>query len=377
MEPMNCTVEVTKDGCEIWLGTQAIARVQAMAAKAAGLPPEKVVVHNHLIGGGFGRRLEADGAARAVEIASHVEGPVKVVWTREEDIQHDMYRPYWFDRISAGLDSNGRPVAWRNRFAGSSILARWAPPAFNNGLDPDSTEGAINLVYDFPNFHVEYVRVEPPGVPTAFWRSVGPSHNVFVTESFMDELAAAAKQDPVAYRLALLDKSPRAKAVLALAADKAGWGQKLPERAGRGVSLQHVFATYLAQAAEVEVAKDGTVRVRRVVCAVDCGTVVNPDTVRAQIQSAVMFGITAALHGEITLKGGRVEQSNFDTYEMVRMNEAPDVEVFIVPSSEPPGGMGEAGTSAIVPAVANAIFAATGKRLRKMPVDPNVLKLPT
>jgi isoquinoline 1-oxidoreductase subunit beta len=376
MEPMNCTVDLARGGCEIWVGTQAIARVQAMAAKAAGLPPEKVVVHNHLIGGGFGRRLEADGAARAVEIASHVEGPVKVVWTREEDIQHDMYRPYWFDRISAGLDNKGKPVAWRNRFAGSSVLARWAPPAFNNGLDPDSTEGAINLVYDFPNFHVEYVRVEPPGVPTAFWRSVGPSHNVFVTESFMDELAAAAKQDPVAYRLALLDKSPRAKAVLALAADKAGWGQKLPERAGRGVSLQHVFATYLAQAAEVEVAKDGTVRVRRVVCAVDCGTVVNPDTVRAQIQSAVMFGITAALHGEITLKGGRVEQSNFDTYEMIRMNEAPDVEVFIVPSSEPPGGMGEAGTSAIVPAVANAIFAATGKRLRKMPVDPNLLKLP-
>jgi isoquinoline 1-oxidoreductase beta subunit len=376
MEPMNCTVEVTKDGCAIWVGTQAIARVQAMAAKAAGLPPQKVVVHNHLIGGGFGRRLEADGAARAVEIARHVEGPVKVVWTREEDIQHDMYRPYWFDRISAGLDSNGRPVAWRNRFAGSSVLARWAPPAFNNGLDPDSTEGAIALVYDLPNFHVEYVRVEPPGIPTAFWRSVGPSHNVFVTESFMDELAAAAKQDPVAYRLALLDKSPRAKAVLALAADKAGWGQKLPERVGRGVSLQHVFATYLAQAAEVEVAKDGTVRVRRVVCAVDCGTVVNPDTVRAQIQSAVMFGITAALHGEITVKDGRVEQSNFDSYEMLRINEAPEVEVYIVSSSEPPGGMGEAGTSAIVPAVANAIFAATGKRLRKMPVDPNLLKLP-
>jgi isoquinoline 1-oxidoreductase subunit beta len=377
MEPMNCTVEVTKDGCAIWVGTtQAIARVQAMAAKAAGLPPQKVVVHNHLIGGGFGRRLEADGAARAVEIARHVEGPVKVVWTREEDIQHDMYRPYWFDRISAGLDSNGRPVAWRNRFAGSSVLARWAPPAFNNGLDPDSTEGAIALVYDLPNFHVEYVRVEPPGIPTAFWRSVGPSHNVFVTESFMDELAAAAKQDPVAYRLALLDKSPRAKAVLALAADKAGWGQKLPERVGRGVSLQHVFATYLAQAAEVEVAKDGTVRVRRVVCAVDCGTVVNPDTVRAQIQSAVMFGITAALHGEITVKDGRVEQSNFDSYEILRINEAPQVEVHIVPSSEPPGGMGEAGTSAIVPAVANAIFAATGRRLRKMPVDPNVLKLP-
>ena len=241
MEPMNCTAHFREDACEIWIGSQAMARVQAMAAKAAGLPLEKVIVHNHLIGGGFGRRLEADGAIRAVEIAKHVDGPVKVVWTREEDIQHDMYRPYWFDRISAGLDERGRPVAWKNRFAGSSVIARWLPPAFKNGLDPDTTEGAIDLVYALPNMHVEYVRVEPPGIPTAFWRSVGPSHNVFVTESFMDELAAAAKQDPVAYRRALLDKSPRAKAVLDLAAEKSGWGQPLPERVGRGVALQFVF----------------------------------------------------------------------------------------------------------------------------------------
>jgi isoquinoline 1-oxidoreductase beta subunit len=376
MEPMNCTVHVRKDGCEIWVGSQAMARVQAEAAKTAGLPLDKVMVHNHLIGGGFGRRLEADGVIRAVQIAQQVDGPVKVVWTREEDIQHDWYRPYWFDRLSAGLDAKGMPVAWNNRFAGSSVLARWAPPTFNKGLDPDTTEGAIDLVYALPNMHVEYVRVEPPGIPTAFWRSVGPSHNVFVTESFMDELAAAAKQDPVAYRLALLEKTPRAKAVLALAAEKAGWGQALPERVGRGVSLQFVFATYMAQVAEVEVSKDGAVNVRRVTCAVDCGTVVNPDTVRAQIQSAIIFGITAALHGEITLKGGRVEQTNFDTYQMLRMNEAPAIEVHIVASSEPPGGMGEAGTSAIVPAVANAIFAATGKRLRKMPVDATALKQP-
>src|SRR5829696_6748123 len=260
-----------------------------------------------------------------------------------------MYRPMFFDRISAGLDAKGMPVFWNNRFAGSSVLARWLPPAFNNGLDPDTTEGAIDLIYALPNFHVEYVRLEPPGIPTAFWRSVGPSHNVFVTESFMDELAAAAKQDAVAYRLALLEESPRAKAVLALAAEKAGWGQLLPERVGRGVSVQFAFATYLAQVAEVEVARDGTVRVRRVVCAVDCGTVVNPDTVEAQIQSAIMFGITAAVYGEITIKNGRVEQTNFDTYQMLRMNEAPEVEVHIVQSQESPGGMGEAGTSAIVP----------------------------
>jgi isoquinoline 1-oxidoreductase beta subunit len=374
MEPMNCTVHVRKDGCEIWIGNQAIARVQSGAARVLGLPPEKVVVHNHLIGGGFGRRLEEDVAVRAVQIAQQVDGPVKVVWTREEDIQHDMYRPYWFDRISAGLDQKGMPIAWSHRFAGSSVVARWLPPAFKDGLDPDSTEGAINLPYALPSLHVEYLRVEPPGIPTAFWRSVGPSHTVFVVESFMDELATAAKQDPVAYRLALLDEAPRAKAALALAAQKAGWGSALPARSGRGVALQHVFGTYVAQVAEVQVGKNGAVRVRRVVCVVDCGTVVNPDTVRAQIESGVMFGLTAALYGEITLKDGRVEQGNFDSYQILRMNEAPQVEVHIVQSAEPPGGMGEAGTSVIVPAVANAIFAATGKRLRRMPIAASALK---
>ena len=374
MEPMNCTVHFRKDECEIWIGNQAVARVQAMAAKEAGLSPDKVIIRNHLIGGGFGRRLEADGAVRAVQIAKHVDGPVKVVWTREEDIQHDMYRPYWFDRISAGLDKQGKPVAWKNRFAGSSVIARWLPPAFKDGLDPDSTEGAIDLVYDLPNFHVEYVRAEPPGIPTAFWRSVGPSHNVFVTESFIDELAAAAKQDAVAYRRALLGKSPRAKAVLDLAAEKAGWGQPLPKGTGRGVSLQFAFGSWLALVAEVEVSKAGTVRVRRVVCAIDCGTVINPDTVQAQIQSGIIFGATAALYGEITLKSGRVEQTNFDTYQMLRMNETPTIEVHVVESTEPPGGMGETGTSAIVPAIANAVFAAAGRRLRKMPVDASLLK---
>jgi len=374
MEPMDCTVHVRQDGCEVWVGSQVLARAEAAAAKVTGLPLDKVVVHNHLIGGGFGRRLEIDGVARAVEIAKHVESPVKVVWTREEDIQHDMYRPYFFDRLSAGLDEKGRPVAWNHRFAGSSIIARWLPPAFNKGLDPDTTDGAIDLVYALPNLRVEYLRAEPPGIPTAFWRSVGPSHNVFVTESFMDELAAAAKQDPVAYRRALLDKAPRAKAVLELAAEKAGWGQPLPERVGRGVSVQFVFGTYVAQVAEVEVSKDGAVRVRRVVCAVDCGIVVNPDTVQAQIQSAIVFGITAALYGKISLKDGRVEQTNFDTYQMLRINDAPVIEVHIVRSSEPPGGMGEPGTSAVMPAVTNAIFAATGKRLRNLPVETSALK---
>ena len=374
MEPMNCTARVRKDGCEIWVGSQVIARVQAAAAKTAGLPLDKVVVHNHLIGGGFGRRLEVDGVIRAVQIAQHVEGPVKVVWTREEDIQHDMYRPRFVDRLSAGLDAKGMPVAWHHRFAGSSVLARWLPPAFNNGLDPDTIDGATDLVYALPNMRVEYLRVEPPGIATAFWRSVGPSHNVFVVESFMDELAAAAKQDAVAYRRALLDKSPRAKAVLDLAAEKAGWGERLPARAGRGISLQFAFGSYMAQVAEVEVSNSGAVRVRRVVCAVDCGTVVNPDTVRAQAEGAIVFGTTAALYGRITLKNGRVEQANFDTYQMLRMNETPTIDVHIVKNSEPPGGMGEPGTSAIVPAVANAVFAATGVRLRQMPIDTAALK---
>jgi isoquinoline 1-oxidoreductase beta subunit len=374
MEPMNCTVHLRRDACEIWVGNQAVARAQAFAAKAAGLRPEQVIIHNHLIGGGFGRRLEADGVVRAVEIASQFSGPVKVVWTREEDIQHDMYRPMFFDRIAAGLDAQGRPIAWSNHFAGSSVAARRLPHVFANGLDPDTTEGAIDLVYDLPNLHVEYVRVEPPGIPTAFWRSVGPSHNVFVTESFMDELAAAAKQDPLAYRLALLGKTPRAKAVLALAAEKAGWGEALPARSGRGVAIQHAFASYMAMVAEVEVANDGTVRVRRVVCGLDCGAVVNPDTVQAQVQSGVVFGITAALYGEITLKDGRVEQANFDSYQILRMNEAPIIEVHVVQNQEPPGGLGEAGTSLVVPAVTNAIFAATGTRLRKPPVDQSALR---
>ncbi len=374
MEPMNCTVHVRKDGCEVWVGTQVVARAQATAAKTTGLPLDKVVVHNHLIGGGFGRRLEIDGVARAVQIAMQVDGPVKVIWSREEDLQHDMYRPYFVDRMSAGLDEGGMPVAWSHRFAGSSILARFLPQAFNNGLDSDTTDGAINLPYALPNFRVEYLRMEPQGIPTAFWRSVGPSHNVFVVESFIDELAAAAKKDPVDYRLALLAGSPRAKAVLRLAAEKADWGRPLPKGRGRGVATQFVFGTYLAEVAEVEVSKDGEVRVQRVVCAVDCGLIVNPDTVQAQVQSAVVFGISAALFGKITLKDGRVEQTNFDTYRALRMSETPPIEVHIVRNTEAPGGMGEPGTSAIVPAVMNAIFAATGRRLRKLPADPLELR---
>jgi len=370
MEPVSCTVHVRKDGCDVWVGSQVLARAQATAAEVTGLPVEKIRVHNQLLGGGFGRRLEVDFITQAVQIAKQVDGPVKVVWTREEDIQHDIYRPYYYDQMVAGLDGDGMPVAWSHRSAGSSIYARWHPPAFKDGLDPDVLEGAADPPppYALPNMLVEYVRQEPPGIPTGFWRGVGPTHNVFVVESFIDELAAAAKKDPVEYRRALLGKSPRAKAVLELAAEKAGWGEPLPEGQGRGVSVQFVFGSYVAQVAEVGVAKSGEVRVTRVVCAVDCGVVVNPDTVRAQMEGGIMFGLTAALFSEITLKDGRVEQSNFNDYRMLRINEAPAVEVYLVKSAEAPGGIGEPGTSALAPALTNAIFAATGKRIRRLPV---------
>jgi isoquinoline 1-oxidoreductase beta subunit len=370
MEPMNCTVQVRRDGCEVWVGSQVLARAQATAAEVTGLPLEKVQVHNQSLGGGFGRRLEVDVIAQAVQIAKQVDGPVKVVWTREEDIQHDKYRPYYYDRIAAGLDEEGMPIAWSHRITGSSVIARWLPPAFKKGLDPDAVGGeAEEFSYKLPNRLVEYIRQEPPGIPTGFWRGVGPTHNVFVVESFIDELAAVTKKDPLAYRRDLLSKSPRAKAVLELAAEKAGWGQPLPESQGRGLSVQFVFGSYVAQVAEVEVAKSGEVRVIRVVCAVDCGVVVNPDTVRAQMEGGIMFGLTAALFNEITLKDGRVEQSNFDDYRMLRINEAPAVEVYLVKSAEAPGGIGEPGTAALAPALTNAIFAATGKRIRKLPVN--------
>ena len=368
MEPMNCTAHVRKDGCDLWVGTQAPTLTQAVVAQATGLPREAVKIHNHLLGGGFGRRLEPDGSLLAVKIAQQVDGPVKVVWSREEDIQHDMYRPYYYDRLSAGIDASGKPVAWTHRIAGSSIVARYVPSLYRNGFDFDAVEGAAEPPYALPNIHVDYVRVEPPGIPTAFWRGVGPTHNVFVVESFIDELAALAKQDPVAYRRALLGHNPRALGVLNLASERAGWGGPLPAGRGRGVSLQFAFGTYLSQVAEVEVATDGSIKVHRIVCAVDCGLAVNPDTIAAQMEGGSIFGLTAALHGAITVKNGRVEQSNFHDYLPMRIGEVPVIETHLVKSAESPGGIGEAPTAAVGPAVANAIFAATGKRIRTLPI---------
>ncbi len=375
MEPMNCTVHVRKDGCDVWVGTQVQTAAQAAAAQVTGLPLEKVRLHQYLLGGGFGRRLEIDFIAQAVQIAKRVEGPVKVVWTREEDTQHGVYKPYFYDRLAAGLDEQGMPIAWSHRLTGSSVAARMVPPAFKNGLDPDTIEGAAEPPYTFPNMLVDYVRQEPPGIPTGWWRGVGPTHNVFVVESFIDELAAAAKKDPFEYRRALLAGSPRARGVLELAVEKAGWGKPLPSGRGRGISLVHAFGeTYIAQVAEVSVSKEGDVHAHRMVVAVDCGMIVNPDTVKAQMESGVNFGLGAALFNEITLKGGRVEQANFNNYRALRINEAPVIDVYLVKSAEAPGGIGEPGTCGVAPAVTNAIFAATGKRLRKLPVDSAQLR---
>jgi isoquinoline 1-oxidoreductase subunit beta len=369
MEPMNCTVHVQADACEIWIGNQVLSRVQAIAAQVTGLPIEKVTVHNHLIGGGFGRRLEVDCVDKAVRIAQKIDGPVKVIWTREEDIQQALYRPSYFDRFAASV-SNGRITAWSHRIAGSSIMARWFPVTFKNGIDIDAIDGAIDFPYDTPNIHVEYVRVEPPpGVGTCFWRSVGPGHNIFVVESFVDELVHAAGQDPVAFRRAHLAKEPRLLACLDLAAEKGGWGSALPARVGRGVACQSVFGSYVAAIVEAEVDTNGEIAIRRVTAAVDCGTVINPDIVEAQIQGGLIFGLTAALYNEITIANGRVQQSNFNNYRMMRINETPAIEVHLVRNGEAPGGLGEPGTSIAAPALANALFAATGVRLRSLPVD--------
>lgn len=369
MEPINCTVHVRPDGCDIWLGTQVPTRIRDAGMQATGLPADKIFVHNHLLGGGFGRRLEFDMATQALKVGKALGVPVKVTWSREEDIQHDMYRPCYYDKISAGLDANGKPVAWTHRIVGSSILARFAPPAVKDGVDPDAVEVAADLPYDLPNQLIDYVRLEPRNVPTAFWRGVGPTRGTFVVESFIDELAVQAKVDPVKYRRDLLGKSPRALNVLDVATQAAGWGQQsVPQGEGRGVAVMHAFGSFFAVVADVAVDKDGAVAVKRIVCAVDCGMVVNPNTVEAQVQGGILFGVTAALYSEITIKDGRVEQSNFTDYRMLRIHETPPVEVHIVKSTEAPGGIGEPGTAALIPAITNAIHAATGKRLRKLPV---------
>jgi isoquinoline 1-oxidoreductase subunit beta len=374
MEPMNCTVHVTPGACEVWLGTQIMARVQSNVAATLGLPVDKVTVHNRLLGGGFGRRLEPDMAIKAARVAQHVDGPVKVVWTREEDIQHDLYRPVYYDRLEATL-KDGKIDGWHHRITGSSVVARWLPPGFaaNHGIDFDTVDSAIDIPYDIANKRIEVVRCEPPAVPTGFWRGVGPNNNVFAIESFLDELAKKAGKDPVEFRRSMLTKTPRLVAALDLAAEKSGWGQPLPPRHGRGVSCQISFASFISTVAHVEVDDEGQVKLHRLTTAVDTGIAVNPDTVVAQLQGGMIFGATAALYGEITIAKGRVMQSNFHDYRMLRIDEAPAIDVHLIKSGEAPGGIGETGVTTAPPAIRNAIYAATGIALRRLPIDREVL----
>jgi isoquinoline 1-oxidoreductase beta subunit len=299
---------------------------------------------------------------------------VKFVWTREVDLRHDYYRPYYYDRLSAGLDARGNIVGWTHRVTGSSVMARWAPADLKNGLDPDAVECAAETPYDMPAMLVDYVRQEPGAIGTGWWRGVGPTHNLFVVESFVDELAAAAKQDPVAFRRKMLSKNPRALAVLNLAAEKSNWGIALPAGFGRGVELQFAFGTYLSTVLEVEVTGQGEIVLHRAVVAVDCGSTVNPDTLRAQIQGGLLLGLGTAMYNEITLTNGAVNQSNFHDYRTLRINQTPAIEIYQIQNNEAPGGIGEAGTAAAAPVLGNAIFAATGKRLRRLPFNGQLVE---
>jgi isoquinoline 1-oxidoreductase beta subunit len=367
MEPMNCTAHVRPDGVDIWVPTQFQTGVHLIGAAVGQVPLEQVKVHTTYLGCGFGRRFELDVVQEALETSKAVSVPVKVVWSREDDMQHDFYRPASYHRLRAGLDARNRPAAWTHRVVAPSIMSRVFPDTVQNGLDPEAVEGAVEMPYAVPNVHVDYVLTDT-GIPVGFWRSVNHSYNAFVVESFIDELAHAAGEDPYEYRRGLLANAPRYRRVLELAATQAGWGSALPNGVFRGIAVHKAFESYVAQVAEVSVASDGTVRVHRVVCAIDCGPVVNPGTVEVQMQSGIVYGLTAALYGEIGIEGGRAVQSNFHDYSTLLMAETPKVEVHIVPSTESQGGVGEPGMPPIGPAVCNAIFAATGKRIRRLPI---------
>jgi isoquinoline 1-oxidoreductase subunit beta len=373
MEPMNCTADVRADSCDIYAPTQFQTFSQMTGAKITGLKPEQVRIHTTYLGGGFGRRAEQDFILEAVELSKAVGAPVQVTWSREDDMQHDFYRPAVLVKLSGGLDGTGTPVAWKSRVVGPSIMSRFFPGSVKNGVDETAVEGITTLKYGVPNFFVDYVMTEP-GVPVGFWRSVGNSHNGYIAECFVDEMAKAGGKDPVEFRRTLLAKEPRLLGVVSLAAEKASWNKPLPAGHYRGIAVVESFGSFIAEVAEISLdRKAKTVQVHKVIAAVDCGRYVNPETIRAQTEGGIIYGLTAALKGEITIANGAVEQSNFNDYDLLRINEAPQIEVHIVDSKEAPGGMGEPGTPPIAPAVCNAIFAATGKPVRRLPIQPENL----
>ena len=372
MEPMNATAQVMPDACVVWAPTQNPGGTQATAARLTGLPPEKVTVHTTLLGGGFGRRGEQDFIVDAVETSKAVGAPVKVMWTREDDITHGFYRPATYNLFRATLDARGVPAAWFTRMVGPGILIQKGR-AQAGTIDAAAVEAVRNMPYDVPNLRIEWTNKDL-GIPLGFWRSVGPSQNGFIIESFIDELAHLAGKDPYEYRRALLGKSPRHKAVLELAATRANWGAPLPTGHTRGIAVAFSYGSYVAHVAEVSVARDGAVRTHRLVAAIDAGLAVNPENVKAQMEGGAVYALTAALYGRITIDRGRVQQSNFHDYPMLRINEMPVVEVHILDSGEAPGGLGEPGVPTVAPAVCNAIYAATGRRIRTLPINRDELK---
>ncbi len=372
MEPMNCTADYRADGCDVYVPTQGQTPSHQAAVAASGLPADKVKIHVTYMGGGFGRRGEADFVIDAVETSKAVGKPVKVVWSREDDMQHDYYRPISYARMWGAVDASGKPTVFKQHIVQQSLMKRIGglPP---NGVDFISVDGSANLPYDIPNIRVEYTENDP-GIPFGFWRSVGASFQGFVVEAFIDEMAAAAKKDPFEFRRDLLGKSPRHKAVLELAAEKSGWGKPLPAGRFRGIAVMDAFGSYLAQVTEVSVDARGAVKVHRIVCTVDTGWVINPDTIKAQMEGGIVYGLTAALKGEITIKNGRVEQRHFGDYQVLRHNEMPEIEVFIVPSTETPGGIGEPSTALAAGSLVNAVAAATGRRIYSLPIKPEQVR---